>query len=188
MDSKGYKFIIDSVCAVTTDRTTLRIAEWAKMRPEGQASKFLHHYLDGWGTDVYINIETLLREDPALRETIEKKVVEERRGRLPKNSGTIPLPQPVFSNQDWRYATGSINMDWKLVSQDTRASTIDVELSFRNQYRWHPNEPRVTQCVHQAAEGLKKNGARDFWMIGRPAKIKIVIPGADRSGSAAKRG
>jgi hypothetical protein len=174
MDAEGFKLIIDVVCAATTDQNTLATAEWATMRTGGHASTFLHRYLDGRGGNEYIDINTLFREDPALLKTTQEKIIADLRAKPSKESGTIPLPQRVFSNQDWRYAIGSLNLDWRLVTWNANSTTPEVELSFKNKYRWHPNEPRVTQCIHQAAERLKTSGAADFWMIGRPVRIKIT--------------
>lgn len=175
MDSTEDRIMIEAVCKVTTDRGTLRVAEWVKMKPEGRAAQYLHHYLDGWGGTEYIDTATLLREDTALLKIIEKNIQDERMKGPIKRSGQIPLSQLVFSNQDWKMATGSLNMDWQFVSEGP--GFIEVELSFRNKYRWHPNEARVTQCLHQAAERLKKSGAQEFLMVGRPTKIRVPYPG-----------
>jgi hypothetical protein len=169
MDRTTLGTLIKAVCAVTTDRRTLEVAEWATMRPGGRAEEFLHYYLAGSGFDKSVDIPTLLREDDGVRQTVEREISAQlKRPMTPM--GVVPLPQPVFSNRDWRYATGSLNMNWKQIPMSLPNGQIAVELSFRNQYRWHPNEQRITQCVHQAAENLKQKGAKDFWMVGHPTR------------------
>lgn len=183
MGKAANKLLIEAVCALTSDKKTLEIAEWAMMRQEGMASKFLHRYLDGLGGIEYVDINTLLREDAGILDAIQEKISSELRPDPPKRRGTVPLPQSKFKNRDWQFATGSINMNWRLISLDQKASTAEVELSFQNEYRWHPDEPRVTQCLHQAAERLRTSGsARNFTMVGQPTKVKITIQRAGATG------
>ena len=166
MNETIIKTLIDAVCAVTTDRWTLEVAEWATMKPGGRAAEFLNHYLSGSGTDIPVDISTLLREDAGVLMTVEREISSQiNRPMCP--TFVVPLPQRVFTNPDWQYATGSINMHWKRLPMLVSSDRVTVELSFRNQYRWHPKERRISQCVHQAAEDLKQRGARDYWITGR---------------------
>lgn len=169
MDRKTLGTLIDAVCAVTSDRWTLEVAKWATMKPGGRAHKFLQHYLAGSGLDKSVDILAMLREDSGVRQTVEREIgAQLKRPMTPM--GVVPLPQPVFTNRDWQYATGSLNMNWKRIPMSLANGQVAVELSFRNQYRWHPKESRITQCVHQAAEDLKQKGAKDFWLVGPPTR------------------
>lgn len=161
------KTMIDAVCAITYDQTALEIARWVKMTPNGRASKFLDYYLSGSGREMKVNILSLLEEDDGISSALKLTIRKGLHENPAIGSGRVPLPQRVFTNQDWQYATGSIVMDWSL-NPVCVAGKISVTLSFRNTYRWHPKEPRITQCLHQAAENLKVHGAKDFEMIGGP--------------------
>lgn len=161
------KTMIDVVCAVTYDQTALEIARWATMVPNGRASKFLDHYLTGSGQRMKVDILTLLAEDSGVNSALRDGIRKGIRENPALGSGRVPLPQWVFANKDWQYATGSLVMDWTL-NPVCRTGLISVTLSFRNAYRWHPKEPRITQCLHKAAEDLKVTGAKDFEMVGGP--------------------
>lgn len=49
-----------------------------------------------------------------------------------------------------------------------------VHLTLRDPYEWHPAEARASQCVHQAAENLKKKGAKNYFEVG-DAQIELEI-------------
>jgi hypothetical protein len=179
MNEETLKRLINVVCAVTTDSRTLEIAEWVTMTLPGRrkASEFLHHYLDGSGLPKNVNIAEVFRDDPGLQRVVLAAISKDIGGA--RTNGQVPLPQSAWSNtpaaQDWRYAIGSLTMDWKLISRLPDARKADVELSFRNEYRWHPKEARISQCVHKAAEDLKEKGAKDFFMIGDPYRIVVTF-------------
>ena len=98
--------------------------------------------------------------------------------------GVIPIPQSIYSNQDWRYALGAISMNWELDKDQSY-----IIFWFIDKYDWHPEEARRTQCVHQAAENLKKEGAKEYKMIGAKAKIPIhVIMGTQIATGKSKEG
>lgn len=81
-----------------------------------------------------------------------------------KKKGSIPVKQSHYGNQDWRLAIGGMTLDWQLKKKGI------AQISFRNKYQWGPNEKRITQCVHKAAEDLKKSAkAKEYWMVGAPA-------------------
>lgn len=169
VDRKTLEILIKTVCSATPDRWTLEVAQWATMRPGGKAEEFLQHYLRGSGLEKPVSVHQLLQEDSGVRRTVEEEI-RRQLARTSTEGGIVPVPQRAFANQDWRYATGSLNMRWKRLAQSLPPGQIVVELSFRNEYRWHPKEPRITQCVHQAAENLKQNGAREYWIVGAPSR------------------
>jgi hypothetical protein len=177
LEEAAKKTLIDAVCAVTFDSTALEIARWATMSPNGRASKFLDHYLLGSGLDIKVSIKTLMDEDSGVNATVQQSIRTALRGIPKPTSGVVSLPQRVFTNKDWQYATGSINMDWALNASCTAPGSVSVTLSFKNRYRWHPKEHRITQCLHQAAEDLKIQGARDFDMVGAPTEWLIFEHG-----------
>ena len=157
----GEWLIIEAVCKVTTDPQTLAIARWAKMKKNGQARKHLDYYLSGKGGTLAVDLEKVLAEDAGVKRTIYNQI---RKGLAEgKLHGKIPIPQTVYENQDWHYAIGGMNVNYH-AGPPLKAGI--AKLWFKNQYRWHPHDSRITQCVHQAAERLKSKGARDYWMEG----------------------
>ena len=173
VDRKTLEILIKTVCSATPDRWTLEVAQWATMRPGGKAEEFLKHYLRGTGLDKAVSIHQLLQEDSGVRRTVEEEI-KRQLSRTSTEGGIVPIPQRMFANQDWRYATGSLNMRWKRVPKSVASGQIVVELSFRNEYRWHPKEYRISQCVHQAADNLKQTGARDYWIVGAPYRHSLL--------------
>ncbi len=166
----GKRKIIEAVCAITDDETTLQIAKWWEMEPNGRAAEFLNHYLGGTGSTKIVPLQNLLKDDRKLA----SYVTEEIRHKIPNKiaSGTVPVAQTRYSSKDWKFALGSININWTLQSQ-TKTSAM-ISLGFRNEYRWHPKADRISQCVHQAADDLKVQGAKDFFMEGK-ARIEIDL-------------
>jgi hypothetical protein len=150
--------LINAVCAATSDRVTVSIARWATMTRDGRARQHLEHYLTGGGAEVSVDLRALLIEDPRVLANLQYAIMAGN----PKSATTIAIEQQNYSNRDWLYALGGINIHWEVVG----SRRDKVRLSFRDQYSWHPEEDRPTACVHQAAERLKAMGARDYWMHG----------------------
>jgi len=169
----AHKALIESVCAVTTDQQTLAIAKWWEMQPNGQAAKHLDYYLSGKAGTVTVDLEQLLRQDSGVREWLQKDI----RAKLAAKQlqGTTKIPQLVYRDRDWQYAIGGMNLNWEVrpPTAAPRYKAASVRVYFTNNYRWHPNEDRITQCIHQAAERLKVKGAADFTMKG---EAEIPVP------------
>jgi len=55
------------------------------------------------------------------------------------------------------------------------ATPTRARLSGSNEYKWHPAAPRVTQCLHQAADRLAKSRVQsmNFWMVARPCTMDL---------------
>ena len=51
-----------------------------------------------------------------------------------------------------------------------------VRISGANEYKWHPAAPRVTQCLHQAADRLTKSQmkSQNFWMFAKPCALDLI--------------
>jgi len=169
MDRTAKAAIIKAVCAITTDRMTMEIAKFWEMTPNGRAAAHLDQYLEGKG-DLKVDLARVLQEDSGVQFKVHKEIVFGlREGKL---AGTVGVPQEVYRNKDWQYAIGSMNVNWTFPS---KVGQDRVHIGFRNEYRWHPNEPRITQCVHQAADQLRADKARNYWMEGS-AEIVIWLP------------
>ena len=152
------KLAIDAACLVTTDAETVRLARNTYLSGKPKAQGMLDHYTGGTKSDVVVDTGDLFRDDPSVAAHFLKVVKVERAAG--KTSGSVAVAQDVYSNQDWRNALGSINLQWK------NMGTGGVEVWFINRYRWHPTAQRATQCVHEAADNLKAKGAAEFDMIG----------------------
>ncbi len=87
---------------------------------------------------------------------------------------TIGVGQSDFSVRDWCNAIGSFTLEWKLVNVRSGGSASLVYLSGTNRYRWHPELPRQSQRVHQAAERLKEFGAREFDIVFKPCVLTVT--------------
>jgi hypothetical protein len=160
--------LIKAVCKALPDPWTLQVAKMATMKKNGHAAEYLEHYLDGKG-DVDVDIKLLFKEDPVLKKYVVETIQNEiKQG---KKKGVVPINQFKYGNQDWQYALGSININWT-------ATKNGAEVSFNNRYRWHPNENRVTKCVHEAAHRLKldpKTGKNvgEYQMKGKKIELKL---------------
>lgn len=160
MNRKVKSLLIESVCAVTKDYTTLQIAKWWEMKPSGNASKHLDQYLEGRG-NLKVDLLQLFKDDPLVLSHVKTEILFGlSKG---KSSGVVPIRQSKYTNDDWRLAIGSMNINWKFPS---KMGPHKAHVGFRNKYRWHPNVPRITQCIHQAADRLKAKRAKEYWMEG----------------------
>ena len=157
------KQAIDFVCRNSpNDRTTLEIARAAMLRGQPDANRFLDHYLAGGGKDLEVDTMRLLIEDAGVSKLLRERVSADLAAGLVK--GVVPVQQPVFKNHNWKNATGSVNLLWEVKGNS-------IEVWFVNKYRWHPTAKRVSQCVHQAADNLKSQGAQDYLMVGQRARF-----------------
>ena len=98
-----------------------------------------------------------------------------------------PIRQQDYDSDDWVNSNGNIDeVHWRLIGDynpydnretDDRAyylrevgrdriRMIQVEITIRDPYTWHPLEVRPTQCIHQAMERLKTSGAADYVTVG----------------------
>lgn len=183
MDRQTKAALIKAVCAVTSDSTTLAIAKWWEMTPNGRAAAHLDQYLEGKG-DLQVDLAKLLQEDQAVQWKVHTQIIFSLREG--KAKGTVPIPQNVYSNKDWQFAIGSMNVNWTFPS---RMGSDKVHVGFRNEYRWHPNEARISQCIHQAADRLRAGRARNYWQegsaevilwiprLGVPSRFHVIKPG-----------
>ena len=168
MSRELLKKIITAVCAVTNDQTTLQIAKWATMAPNGHAARHLNQYLEGKG-DLKVDLMRVLREDRGVQYEVHKEIIFGLREG--KAKGTIPISQSVYKNKDWKFAIGSMNINWSFPSTRDKDK---VHIGFRNAYRWHPKENRITQCIHQAADRLRAGKAKNYWMEGKSGDFSMV--------------
>ncbi len=98
-----------------------------------------------------------------------------------------PIRQQDYDSDDWLNSNGNIDeVYWRLSGDynpyDNRETDdrlyylralrrgsvflINVEISIRDPYTWHPYETRPSRCIHQAMESLKSSGAADYMTVG----------------------
>jgi hypothetical protein len=157
---------IEAICKLApSDRLVLEAARVGKLRDQPRANKHLDHYLMGGGKDLEVDTKKLLDEDSGVRWTLTKGVLAQLKEG--KQQGFVPIAQNKYANIDWKNALGGINLYWKSDGEV-------ILVNFVNVYRWHPEDTRrTTNCVHKAADRLKKEGARDYRMVGTNHTIQI---------------
>jgi hypothetical protein len=156
--------IIRAICALTSDKATLAIAEFFKMKImfRRTASRFLQHYLAGTGSPVTVNIADLLRDDPKLKNTLMNAIIAELRQSPLRADGSIPLQQYHYGSADWELALGAINMRWKVLGRDLSLGKVTLELNFQNQYRWHPGPVAIRSASIRRLSDSRSKAPRTF--------------------------
>jgi hypothetical protein len=144
-------------------------------QPRAQAH--LDYYLQGSGATLPVPLDKLIAEDEGVRKKLYLAVLNA--GIDGNQRGTVPIAQSDYKIQDWRNALGSININWR---SGPPMAPGKVRVGFRNEYRWHPTADRVSQCVHQAADRLKAEGAKDYFMEG----WTVIEPSVKEWSSAVK--
>jgi hypothetical protein len=133
-------------------------------------------------------VDSLLREvilrDQAVRNKLALGIIDTaKKHPSGKLDGSVPIRQIDYSVREYQLAIGSMFINFFVDdSQESRernrassSRTAVVLVSVRDLYRWHPTAGRKTQCVHEAAEALKTNGAKDYWMVGS-ARVLLELP------------
>ena len=155
---------IQYVCDNTTDLGTIQLG-FVYLNSYPDAKKMLWHYLTGKGEEVEVPTERVLSESNHLKIFIFDTIWNDvEKG---KKSGSINVRQGDYFNDNWKNAFGSINVKWI-------KSGEDIDIWIEDIYRWHPNEQRISQCVHQAMSAAKDYGAADFKYHGTIFEIDYV--------------
>lgn len=166
------RVLIETICGLTSDRWTLEVARFVTMKGNGHASAHLDYYLGGMGGTLEVDLAKVIKDDEGVRKKLNVEIMSAMLdGKL---EGTVSIPQHVYSNPDWLYALGGINLNWRA---GPPLAPGKVRVGFRNTYRWHPEaSDRVSQCVHQAAVRLQSTaGAKDYVMEG----WTLITPSVD---------
>ncbi|MFB8342181.1 hypothetical protein ACWGNA_13295 [Brucella cytisi] len=176
------------------DLAIMSAARDKTMPRDGRAEAHLRHYLLGSGLPKTFGAHLLINEDPGVRARLTSSIsatlannLDPVTGRVnPGIRGKVWLrQQPMdFRNRDWLFAIGSFLMEWEFVNEfvgQTGLPIVTVRVHGQNEYQWHPDAPRRTQCVHQAAERLQKplagfTAARNYMMVASPALLYLPKP------------
>ena len=156
---------LNLLCKISSsDRVIIEIARMIAMKNKPRAQRHLSHYLCGGGKSITIDTAVLLNEDPGVLGMLLSGVKEGLQTGW--TQGKLSIPQWSYANSDWLYALGGIKLNWK-------QEEAFIVTSFVTRYRWHPQETRITQRVHQAAENLKRKGAAEFTVVGTRTKTPV---------------
>lgn len=159
-------------CLLLSDENVIKIAKFIKFKSNGVAEKMLNHYLDGKGGIVEIDLKKLWKEE----KNIQKKIINKLfRNIVDKNGfkGEVLIEKSDFQTMDWYYAIGGFLLKYEANFQG--GDNISLKIFFENEYDWDPEKDDEIKCIRNAAENLKKNGAKDFKMKGN-AFINIKLP------------
>lgn len=176
------KLVINGVCSCLPDRIITAIAQHVYLAGQPLAQRHLEHYLTGGGRDFIEDINDLFRRNPTIANNVAAQIAEqsdggrvksgvlEGGGDLPgggKLPGFPPITQADYDDQDWRNSIGNVDrLEWVLVSGPDAAGNATVIVKLADPYAWHPQEARLTQCVHQAIENMKSQGAKEYMARG----------------------
>ncbi|WP_429940962.1 hypothetical protein ACQY1G_15665 [Agrobacterium vitis] len=180
-----------------SDLQIMTLAKARTMDKGGRAEQFLNHYLAGSGEPIHFSLRTLMEEDPGVRARIfgavnaaraplkNSKAENSRTAPIlspsshPASSGIVDIPQTNFRNHDWQFATGSLNVNWQFIEEINRNGVImmKVEVWTTNIYRWHPEDDRRTQCVHEAAANLQQPKQESYFPIDDRINGSGMVPG-----------
>jgi Domain of unknown function (DUF4157) len=167
---------IEIACACLPDEYAPELARFIMFKYGGLASQHLDHYLTGGGADYYEDLHKFLTEDTYVNQKL-------REGLLAKGiQGSQDIQQRDYLIQEYRNSFGAMNLNfWINDSPQAKElnkanpGTASVHVEMRDLYQWHPQEPRITQCLHKILESLKSQGAKDFWMVGS-TDISLELP------------
>ncbi len=148
----------------SSDITFMRLVQKLAMKNTPMAVNHLNHYLFGQASEKVVKISDLFDHDQGVKLMFFKRIQEAiNRG---CENGEVTISQFAYTNKEWLYSLGGIKIQWYRRQNKVRAW-------FVNKYRWHPNDERITQAIHRAAENLKLSGAQDYFILGLPETILV---------------
>lgn len=196
-DSKNFddvKYVSEKACSAG-DHNALRIAKWGQMKWFGLGQEMLNHYLSGKGGTVEIDLRRMLDGDALMQSTLKLGIVTQAAEQLAQGysggqiNGSVFISQDDYSNEDNQMAMGGTYVYWhvdsspaaRAANKKNGGTRVVVELI--DVYFWSPHQARATQCMHEAAERLKADGAKEFVQHGSTTIVigmkdgKVFKPG-----------
>ena len=163
---------VQIACDVSQDVGTIYLG-FKKLQHYPFAQKMLWHYLTGNGVEVEVDTAFVFSKDSKLKTFVFEKIGKDIK--MGKSVGSVNVTQRDYGNAEWQNAFGSINVHWKKVYNTVELWIVDF-------YKWHPNEFRVTECVHHAMERAKTYGAKDFHYQGTKLYINLSVLNTNKGG------
>lgn len=160
-------------------RAVLIQAVSARYGSNGKAMKHMKHFIGGTGNFLEVSLEDLIREDTGVRTRLNGELLRRANGITTLKESyeasimsrqiidtRITLFQKTFAVEDWAGALGSFDIIWEIIACPARKSSpLTVALSGKNIYKWHPDDNRITQKLHEyASELVDLGGAKEFEM------------------------
>jgi hypothetical protein len=143
------------------------------------ALEHLLHYLGGSGAPYVEDVERIVLEDPGFKRRLEWGIAD-----AGVATGELRSDGADFSNKNWRYAFGAVDLIKYEILQDSESraanatfgnGTALVKITIDDAYEWHPDEHRAIPCLHTGMELMKAKGAQDFKQVGSAA-VRLVVP------------
>lgn len=161
------------------DAAALNLAKTIMMKPNGRAAEYLDHFLKGSGETKTFEAAHLLAAEPGIRSRVYSEILRKDLGikvgseRRPTSvDPVITIFQKNYIDQDWWFALGTFGFDWDVIGR--AKDRFFVKIAGKNEYKWHPEEDRITKELHQAGDRLVKDGkAKNFWIVANPAVLSI---------------
>ena len=190
-----FKPFINIACDCLPPSILVLLVEHTRMAGEPVAQAHLEHYLHGGGADFSEDVASFISRDGGGKAAIEKQVNEQGAAQSPGGkgfSGQAFVMQGDYSLQEYLDAWGNVccipadagdepGAFFFQVLDDPASRTANlasanarVRLSMRDHYKWHPDEPRPTQCLHQMLEAQKAGGAKEYFEVGS-AVVDLTI-------------
>ncbi len=187
--------LLELVCDCLPDVVVVWLARNVYLSGKPLAQAHVDHYLHGGGADYPEDVATFIRTDAGARGAVIRQINEAGSGQTDYGHGFTDnaiVRQTEYQNQDYRMAFGNICcpnatgeppgylrftvLDTPEARARNRAAgnTAQVRLVMHDPYGWHPEEERISQCIHRAFENRKAHGAADFMQVGE-ATIDLEI-------------
>jgi hypothetical protein len=178
---------LEAICDCLPDVVVVWLARNIYLQGKPLAQAHVDHYLNGGGADFVEDVATFLNVDAGARTALIEQINEE--GVLQGATGRgftadAVIRQADYQNQDYRMAFGNICcpnaageppgylrftvLDTPAARSHNGASgdTAQVRVIMHDHYAWHPEETRISQCIHQVFVNRKAHGAADFMEVG----------------------
>lgn len=131
-----------------------------------EAARHFHHYLVGSSDAMSLDLARLLREDHGVYAAVSHAVCQAVA--QSQTAGNVAVPQVMFRENRWRYATGSLVLQWQIQGDV-------VTLCCRDRYHFQRQVTRISQPLHRLAAWLETHGVvRSFDMVGQ-AQIPMNV-------------
>jgi hypothetical protein len=187
--NEAYEFIAKKagICAVAKclpPGAVVQIIEHGQFAGQPHAKLNLNHYIAGSGADLPQDMPSLLGDAKVSAKLAKLLTSASARPGLP-NTFSDPLEQSDYANPDWLNALGGVDTMVATILADpaSRAAnraaggTALVRVSLNDPYQWHPNEGRVTECLHELFEAMKSSGAAEYNAVGTGV-VALPLPPA----------
>ena len=172
------KFGICVVAKCLPSSLVVSILESMYFAGQPQAVANLDHYIEGSGAPFPQPMDRFLK-DQGVHDDLSSKMAEAPRSLGDRVVLANPLNQLSYRSEEWRNALGNIDEMTVTVLGDPASKAFDeaangsvqVQVELRDPYQWHPREPRITQCLRELFEAMKKDGAAEYDAVGTGTTI-----------------